>query len=209
VQHGALKVTFSLILLFLSVSAEPVHTQGHWKVGGGITYENNGGALYMGYDDYGNEIHGRANLLEISPSMGYFIFKGLCVGTDLLFQWQHNGPINYTGYGLSPYVEYYFGSQEGKSKITPYVGIEGYFMRAQSNLSYPSISATRVISNDVWSRNLSYYGYGGDVGGNLLLTSCVGVFCEVNFLLEYSKPDNRPSVGGNSLGSKVGLNIFL
>jgi len=160
----------------------------------------------MGSDYYGNEIHGRAGLLEISPSIGHFIFKSLCVGTGLLFQWEHNGPSNYTGYGLSPYIDYYFGSQGINGKVIPYVGLEGYFTRAQSNFSYPPVSATDAAE---WHQNSSNYGYGGHVGGNLFITSCVGVFCEVRYLLEYSKPDNRASVDGNSLGSKVGLNIFL
>lgn len=100
-----IKLLFIVTLLF-TVSANAQITKGNWMVGGSGNFTN----YKSTYQNNNVEITQTGNGLQISPNIGYFVRDKFAVGTSANFGFSNpSGDNNNShGYGVSPFVRYYF-----------------------------------------------------------------------------------------------------
>jgi len=150
--------------------------QGNWMIGGSV------GSL-------GYSFEGESFNIQLNPRAGYFISDGIAIGAqaNLGFTSGKDDNPNNWGYGISPFVRYYFPG--GASATGRFFG--------QGDVGIGGSSA----GDDV-SLNL-----GANVGYAHFITQTVAL--EVMAGYNYSKANINASGTQNGLGLSVGFQIYL
>ncbi|SFC51299.1 hypothetical protein SAMN05421747_11316 [Parapedobacter composti] len=157
-----------------NVGMAPIQ-QGNWMVGGSL------GSL--GYSFEGENFN-----IRVEPRAGYFISDGVAIGLGLLGS-LYTAPESDAvwGYGVAPFVRYYFpegASSTGRFFAQGDVGISG---------SSPGSGASLAL--------------GANVGYAHFVTNSVAL--EVTAGYNYSKATVSGSTGQNGLGVALGFQIYL
>lgn len=146
------------LLSFLPSTAQI--TKGNWMVGGSgsfINYEST-------YQDNNTEITQTGNGFNLSPNLGYFIIDNVALGAVVSFNFSNpSGDNNNShGYGISPFVRYYFRKpdkminpflqtsysfNEGKSESGGSNKSTGYTIKGGSALFFNSSVALELSLN--------------------------------------------------------------
>lgn len=157
-----------------NVGVTPIQ-RGNWIVGGSI-----GG---IGYS-FESEIFS----INVNPRAGYFISDGVAIGIGLTGSLDAvSGADNVWGYGLAPFVRYYF--PEGSSA-------SGRFF-AQGDLGIGGSSVGSDVALNV----------GANVGYAHFITQSVALEATLGY--NYSKANISSSSGFSGLGVGVGFQIYL
>lgn len=149
--------------------------QGNWMVGGGI------GSL--GYSFEGKNFN-----INVLPSAGYFISDGIALGVQLKGSLNAlSGQENIWGYGLTPFVRYYFpqgSTATGRFFAHGNIGVEG---------SRPGAGASLAL--------------GANLGYSHFVTNSVAL--ELTAGYNYSKATAINAVAQTGLGVGLGFQIYL
>lgn len=157
-----------------NVGITPIR-QGNWIVGGSI-----GGLGYSFESDAFN--------IALNPSAGYFVSDGIALGLDLTGSLiAISGADNVWGYGLAPFIRYYF--PEGSSAT-------GRFF-AHGNVGIAGSSAGSDVSLNL----------GAKVGYAHFITQSVALEATLGY--DYSKANINNSSGYSGLGVGVGFQIYI
>lgn len=157
------------------VGTKPIQ-KGNWIVGGSV------GALGYSFESENFNIN-------LMPKAGYFISDGIAVGLglDLGFSTVKGGE-NIWGYGIKPFVRYYF--PEGASKTGRFFG--------QGDLGITGATEGTADTSFAFGINMGYAHF---------ITSTVAL--EVTAGYNYSKSESANAVAQNGLGAAVGFQIYL
>jgi len=157
------------------VGTRPIQ-QGNWIVGGAI------GALGYSFESENFNIN-------LMPKAGYFISDGIAIGmgVDLGFSTVKGGD-NIWGYGIKPFVRYYF--PEGSSNTGRFFG--------QGDIGITGATEGSADTSFAFGLNMGYAHF---------ITSNVAL--EVTAGYNYSKSDSANAVAQNGLGVAVGFQIYL
>jgi hypothetical protein len=115
------------ILSFLTSNAQI--TKGNWMVGGSGNFTN-----YKSTFQSGNtEMTQSGSALYISPNLGYFIVDNVVLGSIVSFSFSNpSGDNNNSqGYGLSPFIRYYF--RKSDKMINPFLQTSYSFNQGKSD----------------------------------------------------------------------------
>lgn len=157
-----------------SVGIAPVQ-KGNWIVGGSL------GSL-------GYSFEGKMFSIAINPRAGYFISDGLALGLGVTGSLNAvSGEDNVWGYGVAPFVRYYFpegASASGRFFAQGDVGIAG---------SSPGSGATLAL--------------GANVGYAHFITNTVALEAMLGY--NYSKATVSGSEKASGLGVSLGFQIYL
>ena len=149
--------------------------QGNWLVGGSLA-------------GIGYSFEGKAFNLGIQPSAGYFVKDGLAVGAEALLSFTAVKDLdNEWGYGIAPFVRYYFpgtASATGRFFGHGNVGIAG-----------------SSVGSDVALNLGAKLGYAHFVTQSVALEATVGY--------NYNKANINTSGGASGLGVGLGFQIYL
>lgn len=157
-----------------SVGAAPIQ-QGNWIVGGSL------GSL-------GYSFEGESFGIAITPRAGYFISDGVAIGLQVEGSLQTaKGSDNEWGYGVLPFIRYYF--PEGSSS-------SGRFF-AQGDIGVRGTSLNDGAS----------FALGANVGYAHFITQSVAL--EVTAGYNYSKATGGSSEKQSGLGVGLGFQIYL
>src|SRR5690554_2153450 len=157
------------------VGSQPIQ-KGNWMVGGAI------GALGYSFESENFNIN-------LMPKAGYFISDGIAIGmgVDLGFSTVKGGD-NIWGYGIKPFVRYYF--PEGSSNTGRFFG--------QGDIGITGATEGSADTSFAFGLNMGYAHF---------ITSNVAL--EVTAGYNYSKSDSANAVAQNGLGVAVGFQIYL
>ncbi len=157
-----------------NVGIAPVQ-KGNWIVGGSL------GSL--GYSFEGKNFN-----ISVNPRAGYFVSDGIAVGLGVTGSLAAvSGEDNVWGYGVAPFVRYYFpegSSASGRFFAQGDVGISG---------SSPGSGASLAL--------------GANVGYAHFITNSVALEASLGY--NYSKATVSGSNGQNGLGVALGFQIYL
>lgn len=157
-----------------SVGMTPIQ-QGNWMIGGSV-------------GNIGYSFEGEIFSISLNPRAGYFVTDGLAVGLGVLGSFTAvSGQDNVFGYGVSPFVRYYFpegSSSTGRFFAQGDVGIAG---------SSPGSGASLAL--------------GANVGYAHFITQSVALEATIGY--NYSKATVSGSSGQSGLGAAVGFQIYL
>lgn len=119
-------IAFSL-LSFLTTNAQI--TKGNWMVGGSGSFTNYKSTFQSGI----TEITQTGSALTISPNLGYFIVDNLVLGSIVSFSFSNpSGDNNNShGYGVSPFIRYYF--RKSDKMINPFLQTGYSFSKGKSD----------------------------------------------------------------------------
>lgn len=158
-----------------NVGTKPIQ-KGNWLVGGSI------GALGYSFESENFNIN-------LMPKAGYFISDGIAVGlgVNLGFSTVKDGD-NIWGYGIKPFIRYYF--PEGSSASGRFFG--------QGDLGITGANEGASDTSFAFGLNLGYAHF---------ITNTVAL--EVTAGYNYSKSDAANAVAQNGLGAAVGFQIYL
>ena len=97
---------FFIITLFYCFSTNAQITKGNWMVGGSGNFTSYKSTL----QNNNTEITQTGNAFQLSPNLGYFIVDKVSLGAFMSFSFSNpSGDNNNSqGYGVSPFVRYYF-----------------------------------------------------------------------------------------------------
>ncbi len=157
------------------VGRKPIQ-KGNWIVGGSI------GALGYSFESENFNIN-------LMPKAGYFISDGIAIGlgVDLGFSTVKGGD-NIWGYGIKPFIRYYF--PEGASSTGRFFG--------QGDLGITGATEGAADTSFAFGINMGYAHF---------ITSTVAL--EVTAGYNYSKSEAANAVAQNGLGAAVGFQIYL
>jgi len=157
------------------VGRKPIQ-KGNWIVGGSI------GALGYSFESENFNIN-------LMPKAGYFISDGIAIGlgVDLGFSTVKGGD-NIWGYGIKPFIRYYF--PEGSSSTGRFFG--------QGDLGITGATEGAADTSFAFGINMGYAHF---------ITSTVAL--EVTAGYNYSKSEAANAVAQNGLGAAVGFQIYL
>lgn len=157
-----------------SVGTAPIQ-KGNWMIGGSV-------------GNIGYSFEGEIFNISLNPRAGYFVTDGLAVGVGLTGSFiAVSGQDNVFGYGVAPFVRYYFpegASSTGRFFAQGDVGIAG---------SSPGSGASLAL--------------GANVGYAHFITQSVALEATVGY--NYSKATVSGSSGQSGLGAAVGFQIYL
>ena len=158
-----------------SVGMTPIQ-QGNWMIGGGI------GSL-------GYSFEAESFNINVVPRAGYFVSDGVAVGlgVDLGFSTRSGDQDNIWGYGVAPFVRYYFpkgASATGRFFGQGEVGIAGSSVGSGADLKF-GINA----------------GYAHFITESVALEAMVGY--------NYSKGTVANATAQSGLGASLGFQIYL
>lgn len=178
-----------IILSAILLSSEVVSSQsfpidqGSMMIGGGA-----------GFRSSGSEDSERIMTVSVTPSFGYFVYKGLMLGIGLELQNQLQGGDSITSLGIGPSISYFFGNED--SVIYPFVEIEGVY----SNVSYDNI-VVAVLYGEV------------SVGSVYMISNSVGAFASLYAQfnkLTFSQHGREDIYStGNEFGLRLGVTAFI
>lgn len=157
-----------------SVGIAPVQ-QGNWMLGGSV-------------GNIGYSFEGKQFAVSLNPRAGYFVSDGLAVGVGLTGTLVAiSGEENIFGYGVAPFVRYYF--PEGSSAT-------GRFF-AQGDVGIAGSSPGSGVSLTA----------GANVGYAHFITQSVALEATVGY--NYSKATVSGASGQSGLGAALGFQIYL
>lgn len=181
---NSIKLLFVAALLF-SLSSNAQITKGNWMAGGMGNFTS-----YKSSYEYNNiEVTQTGSGVQISPNIGYFIKDKLVVGTAMSFNFSNPSGKNNNGhgYGISPFLRYYFLKPEK---------MINFF----SQISY-GFSEGKSESGGYNKSN----GYDIKVGPAIFLNSSVAL----EFTLDYSASKYNDNSKANYLTLGIGFQIHL
>jgi hypothetical protein len=147
-----IKLFFLATLLFSGLANAQI-TKGNWMVGGSGSFtkykstypDNNTESTYTGY------------YLDLSPNVGYFVVDNFSIGSVVGFSFGNpSGPDNNSlGFGLAPFVRYYF--RKSDKIINPFLQASYSFYRGkiQSGEGYNKSSEYRLKGGSAFFLNSS------------------------------------------------------
>ena len=123
-----IKLFFIATILF-TISANSQITNGNWMVGGSGNFTN----YKSTFQSNNTEITQTGSGLTISPNLGYFIADNVALGTIVSFSFSNpSGDNNNShGYGISPFVRYYF--RKSDKMINPFLQTSYSFNEGKSD----------------------------------------------------------------------------
>jgi len=150
--------------------------KGNWIVGGSV------GAFGYSFESENFNIN-------VMPKAGYFIFDGIAVGlgVDLGLSTVKGGE-NIWGYGIKPFLRYYF--PEGASSTGRFFG--------QGDIGVTGATEGTADTSFAFGLNMGYAHF---------ITRTVAL--EVTAGYNYSKSSSASAVAQNGLGAAVGFQIYL
>jgi len=158
-----------------NVGTKPIQ-KGNWLVGGSI------GALGYSFESENFNIN-------LMPKAGYFISDGIAIGLGVNLGFSTvKGGDNIWGYGVKPFIRYYF--PEGSSASGRFFG--------QGDLGITGANEGASDTSFAFGLNLGYAHF---------ITNTVAL--EVTAGYNYSKSDAANAVAQNGLGAAVGFQIYL
>lgn len=158
-----------------NVGTKPIQ-KGNWLVGGSI------GALGYSFESENFNIN-------LMPKAGYFISDGIAIGLGVNLGFSTvKGGDNIWGYGVKPFIRYYF--PEGSSASGRFFG--------QGDLGITGANEGTSDTSFAFGLNLGYAHF---------ITNTVAL--EVTAGYNYSKSDAANAVAQNGLGAAVGFQIYL
>lgn len=160
-----IKIITALTLL-LAVNTNAQITKGNWMVGGSgnfINYEST-------FQNNNTEVTQTGSGFQLSPNLGYFIVNNVALGSVVSFSFSNpSGDNNNShGYGISPFIRYYFrksdkminpfletsyGFYEGKSDSGGSNKTTGYSIKGGSAIFFNSSVALELTLNYDSSKN--------------------------------------------------------
>jgi outer membrane protein len=140
-KKSILKCSAIIICLCSSFNAYSQTDKGKLLVGG--QYGLNFSSYTSTFKGVNNSFeNGKYRTLEISPQVGYFIFKNVPVGIDLIYNHSkttlQSSDSRSSSLALMPFVRYYFG----QAKLKPYLHISagpGWEKTGSANFGWPEI----------------------------------------------------------------------
>lgn len=120
---------FLITTLLISVASNAQITKGNWMVGGSGNYTSYKSKIY----NNNTEITQTGSALSISPNLGYFIVDNFALGTIVSYSFSNpSGDNNNSqGYGISPFVRYYF--RKSDKMINPFLQSSYGFSKGKSD----------------------------------------------------------------------------
>lgn len=144
---------FFIITILFTISANSQITKGNWMVGGSgsfINYKNT-------YPDHITETTQTGYAFELLPNVGYFVVDNFSIGSIVSFSFDNpSGPDNNSlGFGLAPFVRYYFIKSE--KIINPFLQASYSFNRSKIQLEdgYNKSSEYRLKGGSAFFLNSS------------------------------------------------------
>ncbi len=146
-----LKIFFIITILF-TLSVHSQITKGNWMVGGSgsfINYKNT-------YPDNNTERTYTGYYLDLSPNVGYFVVDNFSIGSVVSFSFGNpSGPDNNNlGFGLAPFVRYYF--RKSDKIINPFIQASyGFYRGKKQSGGYNKSSEYRLKGGSAFFLNSS------------------------------------------------------
>jgi len=169
------KHVFTLLAIFMTGAVFAQTEQGSWLVGGNLnlnTAKNN-------------------TSVGIVPNAGYFFANNFAAGAGFDFQYNDYSSGSTTGFGIGPFVRYYFGT----SNTRPLVAAQWSYTSTKLKIDDPESSTTLNGSNFFIGGGLA-----GFINRNVALEALAG----------YDHTNYRHSEnGGGGFLLKVGFQVYL
>lgn len=143
---------FLIVTILCTTSANSQITKGNWMVGGSGSFTN-----------YKNTIQDNATArtytgyyLDLSPNVGYFVVDNFSIGSVVGFSFGNpSGPDNNSlGFGLAPFVKYYF--RKSDKIINPFLQASyGFYKGKKQSGGYNTSSDYRLKGGTAFFLNSS------------------------------------------------------
>lgn len=184
-------ITMKTIKLFIAIalvsfsSSNAQITKGNWMVGGSGSFTNYKSTFQSG----NSEITQTGSALNISPNLGYFILDNVVLGSIVSFNFSNpSGDNNNSqGYGLSPFIRYYF--RKSDKMINPFLQTGYGFSKGKSDSGGSNKSS----------------GYSIKGGSAIFLNSSVALELSLN----YDSSKFNSDVTSNNFTVGIGFQIHL
>ena len=176
----SIKLIFIAFILF-TMSANAQITKNNWMVGGNGSFNNT-----IVKDDDDNTL-GKGYGFRIYPNIGYFFIDKMAGGFKLGFNYgKTEGNSSMVGYGLGPFVRYYFLNPDKRVNVFAEANYNYYISKTQN------FDATKG------------YNYNFKAGPEIFFNSSVGLEVTINY-----SSSNINSLISNALSLEVGFQIHL
>jgi hypothetical protein len=180
-----LNLFFIAIALFTFSNTNAQITKGNWMVGGSGSFTNYNSTYYNNNVETTQTGYG----FNISPNLGYFIADNFAVGTVVGFSFSNpSGKNNNShGYGLAPFVRYYF--RKSDKMINPFLQTSYGFNEGKSDFGGSNKSS----------------GYNVKGGSAIFLNNSVALELSV----DYNSSKNNAKSKSNNFIVGIGFQIHL
>ncbi|PKP14638.1 MAG: hypothetical protein CVU07_13855 [Bacteroidetes bacterium HGW-Bacteroidetes-23] len=181
-------IKFLLAISFLSVySSSAQITKGNWMVGG----TGNFSSYESKFKSNGNEMTNKGLAINLSPNIGYFVANKFVVGTSLSIGYtKPKESDNSFGYGIEPFVRYYFLNEDKLINIFSEVNYIYGETKSGDNKSQTN-------------------GYGLKAGTVIFFNSSVGLEISLDYNSSKLIPNSSDSSNYNNLQLGLGFQIHL
>ncbi len=172
---------------------------------GSLILEGNASFSSISSDDMlGDE---SATIINIIPTIGYFISPNLLIGADIEFLKVSYGDMSGSSFGIGPSVGYYFNMDktriDAKGAVYPY--IKGFFIYTSSKLE-----AEEEEEEDEEEVEFTTTTFGFQGGMIFMLSNYVGANFSARYSFDKYKPEGADeSADGNTLNIGVGITAFI
>lgn len=191
-------LAFVLILTCGSAFAQtsPIG-KGSKMVLGDLLFSSMGGDLHEEDGD-------RVTVIQLNPSAGYFVSRGIACGGNLFLTRQSAGNTSNTTWGIGPLLMYFIGGNQPKTTA--------------KGATYPFLAAsflyTRSIMKMEWYGEKDEFKASGTMvglGAGIchMLSNTVALMVQASYQIDNMKPEEEDSESGNQLGIRVGIASFL
>ena len=177
---------FFIAILLCTISASSQITKGNWMVGGSGNFTN----YKSTFQSNNTEVTNTGNGFNISPNLGYFVVDNFAVGTTVGFNFSNPSGANNNshGYGISPFIRYYFRKSE--KIINPFLQTSYGFGRIKSEIGDSSKTSGYTIRG----------------GSAIFFNSSVALELSLNYS---SSKYNNPDTTYNDFTIGIGFQIHL
>jgi len=152
------------------------------------------GLTIQGGDLYENQNGDKRTIIDVNPSLLYFIMPNLAVGAELVYSSTSQGDAKETAMGIGPKVAYFVGNEN--SKAYPYLGFAfGYgTWKQEGGMEF---EGTMMRLTPV-------------AGAVFMVSKNVGINIEAFYQMDSSKlKDADESTKGNQMGVRIGVAGFI
>jgi len=166
------KILLTLFLVTVLIHANAQTEKGDWMVGGGFrlnTAENN-------------------TVIALNPNAGLFVINNLALGGNLGFSYTKTGTVKVTGFGIGPFVRYYFTN----ANVRPIL---------HSHLNFLS-EKTKVTTSSSTNTGINYF-LGG--GAAIFISDQVSL----DALLGYDHTKIKDFEGSGGFAMTIGFQVYL
>ncbi len=136
----------------------------------------------------------RQNITMFNPHLLYFIIPNLAVGGNIGYSRQAQGDTSISSLNIGPAAAYFF--KLPIDKLYPYAGAGVLFTNSRINYSLGTESANGV----------DFY-FGGGVA--YMLGKNIAATLELNYHIQFLKPEGEESEWGNIFVFAIGFALFL